>query len=513
MHKITFQLEGGGDETIYASPGENLLDLARKANVAIDAPCSGNGSCGKCRIRLLQGSVESVKSIHLPDSDFLSGWRLACACTITGEASVLIPDIASAYRSRMKTADLSSDGERTVFDALQAELEKANLPFGNGICSFTIRMQPPDSSDTMPDNERLLRALAAVSGIRDIRIPFFAMKRLPATLRDNGFEVRCVCERRGDNLELLHILPARDTTSTCGLAIDLGTTSVSGLLVDLETGKILAKASTGNGQIRYGADVINRIIEQQKPGGADLLQDAVVNETIVPLIDCLCAEGGVTKERIYRMTIASNTTMNHLLLGVDADALRTEPYVPAFFVLEPVSTADIGIALAPNAVLQLAPNIGSYVGGDITAGTLASMMWNRPELSLLIDLGTNGEIVFGNNEFLVACACSAGPAFEGGDISCGMRATDGAIEACTIDRGTLGPSMTVIGDQKPVGLCGSGIIDVIAELFGAGAIDARGRFFREHERIRSDEFGISRLSSPSLQKPRRGGKYRLRKWT
>ncbi|NLT66876.1 MAG: 2Fe-2S iron-sulfur cluster binding domain-containing protein, partial [Acidobacteria bacterium] len=125
MHKITFQLEGGGDETIYASPGENLLDLARKANVAIDAPCSGNGSCGKCRIRLLQGSVESVKSIHLPDSDFLSGWRLACACTITGEASVLIPDIASAYRSRMKTADLSSDGERTVFDALQAELEKA----------------------------------------------------------------------------------------------------------------------------------------------------------------------------------------------------------------------------------------------------------------------------------------------------------------------------------------------------------------------------------------------------
>lgn len=212
-------------------------------------------------------------------------------------------------------------------------------------------------------------------------------------------------------------------------------------------------------------------------------------------------------------TIASNTTMNHLLLGVDADALRTEPYVPAFFVLEPVSTADIGIALAPKAVLQLAPNIGSYVGGDITAGTLASMMWNRPELSLLIDLGTNGEIVFGNNEFLVACACSAGPAFEGGDISCGMRATDGAIEACTIDRGTLEPSMTVIGGQKPVGLCGSGIIDVIAELFGAGAIDARGRFVREHELIRSDEFGISRLSSPSLQKPRRGGKYRLRKWT
>jgi uncharacterized 2Fe-2S/4Fe-4S cluster protein (DUF4445 family) len=190
------------------------------------------------------------------------------------------------------------------------------------------------------------------------------------------------------------------------------------------------------------------------------------------------------------MTVASNTTMNHLLLGINADYLRTEPYIPAFFELRPVLTRALGIGLAPAAKLSIAPNIGSYVGGDITAGALASMIWNAGALSMLIDLGTNGEIVFGNSEFLMSCACSAGPAFEGGDISCGMRATHGAIEACTIDGDTMEPKMTVIGHIRPVGLCGSGIIDVIAELFRTGIINGKGKFIREGRRIRHDEFGI-----------------------
>jgi uncharacterized 2Fe-2S/4Fe-4S cluster protein (DUF4445 family) len=170
--------------------------------------------------------------------------------------------------------------------------------------------------------------------------------------------------------------------------------------------------------------------------------------------------------------------------------LRTEPYIPAFFEIDPLFTKDLGIELIPSAKLHLAPNIGSYVGGDITAGTLAGMMWNRSELSLLIDLGTNGEIVFGNSEFLIACACSAGPAFEGGDISCGMRAMDGAIEACVIDKDAMEPVLSVIGNVRPVGLCGSGIIDVIAELFHAGIINGKGKFIREGERVKFDEFGI-----------------------
>jgi len=240
-------------------------------------------------------------------------------------------------------------------------------------------------------------------------LPYLLQKKLPVLLRGNEFELRCVSQKGEDALEILDLLPNADTLPACGLALDIGTTTVSGLLVDMESGKILAKASTGNGQIRYGADVINRIVEQQKAGGIDRLQKAIIGETLLPLIDSMCHEAGISIDRIYRVIVASNTTMNHLLLGVDANALRTEPYVPAFFEIEPLAAQDLGIELAPTAKLHLSPNIGSYVGGDITAGTLAVMMWNSPDLSLLIDLGTNGEIVFGNNEFLIACACSAGP--------------------------------------------------------------------------------------------------------
>ena len=190
------------------------------------------------------------------------------------------------------------------------------------------------------------------------------------------------------------------------------------------------------------------------------------------------------------MVLAGNTTMNHLLLGLHADPIRMEPFVPSFFRTDYLYVRDIGLKMNPLAELIVAPNIGSYVGGDITAGALVSMIWNRPEMSLFIDLGTNGELVFGNSEFLMSCACSAGPAFEGGDISCGMRATDGAVEACTIDKETMEPSMTVVGGTAPAGICGSGIIDVIAELFRCGIINGKGKFVREGARILHDEHGM-----------------------
>ena len=192
------------------------------------------------------------------------------------------------------------------------------------------------------------------------------------------------------------------------------------------------------------------------------------------------------------MCVAGNTTMNHLFAGVNADPVRMEPYIPTFYKTNSLYASDLGLTVNPDAHIIIAPNIGSYVGGDITAGTLVSMLWNKPEFSLFIDLGTNGELVFGNSDFMMSCACSAGPAFEGGDISCGMRATDGAIEACTIDKETMEPSFTVVGDpgQKPIGLCGSGIIDVISELFSAGIINPKGKFVREGERIHRDKYGM-----------------------
>ena len=266
------------------------------------------------------------------------------------------------------------------------------------------------------------------------------------------------------------------------------------MLTDLETGKLLAKGSSGNGQIRYGADVINRIIEQGKNGGKKKLQHAIVKETLVPIIANLCRTAGISARSILRLCVAANTTMNHLFVGVDAESVRMEPYIPSFFAWEGMLAGDLKLPANPLAPVIIAPNIGSYVGGDITAGTLATGLWDKDEMSLFIDLGTNGELVFGNRDFMMSCACSAGPAFEGGDISCGMRATDGAIEACVIDKETMEPTLTIVGEagQKPVGICGSGIIDIISELFRCSIINARGLFDREGDRVKRDAHGMGR---------------------
>ena len=412
MHNVIFKTEGGEDVNIFAVGGETILELAYKKNIPIDAPCAGNGTCGKCRVKVLEGEdsqrpadsdCNDLRKTGL-NSDREDGWRLACEFIITGDTVVYVPDIASAY-----------------------------------IKNITTEVYCPDPGES----------------------------------------------------------PSRKLTvePMYGLAVDIGTTTVSALLVEMETGHTYAKSTTGNSQIRYGADVINRIIQQQKPDGVKKLQEAIVQETLVPLIDNLCASTGITRDKIIRMTVASNTTMNHLLLGIDANSIRIEPYEPAFLEFEPYDPSGIGIDLAPAAKMILAPNIGSYVGGDITAGVLSAAtnfgvkMCERPEMTLLIDLGTNGEIVYGNDEFLMACACSAGPAFEGGDISSGMRATDGAIEACSIEKDTMEPKITVIGDVKPAGLCGSGLIDAVAELFRTGIINGKGKISREGKRIRRDEYG------------------------
>ena len=417
---------------------------------------------------------------------------MSCISTIHSDVEVLVPDIASAYRSRMKVADLSSTEEVRIFEQAKSDIAEAGIAFKNDLEIVDVKMEVPSLDDTMPDNERLIWALQAECGVERIKITFAALKKLADALRQSGFHLKCVVRRAGEKLEVLDVMPKGAIPQVGGLAIDIGTTTVSALLVDMLTGKILAKASSGNGQIRFGADVINRIIEQQKVGGRKKLQRAIVEETLNPLVDSLCAASGFAHENIFRICIASNTTMNHLLFAVDADPVRMEPYIPTFYEVSGVYANDLDIDINPHARVIIAPNIGSYVGGDITAGTLVSQIWNRPEFSLFIDLGTNGELVFGNSDFMMSCACSAGPAFEGGDISCGMRATDGAIEACTIDPETMEPSFTIVGEPgtKPIGLCGSGIIDVIAELFRCRIIGPNGKFIREGERVRHDKYGI-----------------------
>ncbi len=412
MYTIRFRIENGGDVKVSAELHDNVLTLAQKAGVSIDAPCSGNGTCGKCRLRLISGAVEHEWSRHITQEELDDGWRLACQSRVIGDAVFLVPATAGAFEADIRTADLSSPAEVARYDAAVGSIFATGLERG--------------------------------------------------------------CKAEG-----------------VGIAVDIGTTTVTAAMLDLATGRILAKASAGNGQIRYGADVINRIIQSSRPGGREKLQRAVREETLVPLMKSLCAGSGKTAEDITRIVIAGNTTMEHLLVGADAETIRMEPYEPEFLELHGKTAGELGLPARADAPVILAPNVGSYVGGDITAGVLTTLLWDKDELTLFIDLGTNGELVLGNRDYMLCCACSAGPAFEGGDISCGMRATTGAIEGVKIDPETMEPELSVIGEagEKPIGLCGSGIIDLIAELFRCGIISPKGRFVKEGRRIRHDQYG------------------------
>ena len=476
MYQVIFTFENGATPvTATAAPGETLLETARAANVAIDAPCSGNGSCGKCRVKLLEGTVEGLQTSHITDEDYAAGWRLSCASKVSSDVTVMVPDIASAYQSRMKTADLSTGEEVAIFTRLEEDLKAAGVDFSNDFMETEVTMEEPTLEDTMPDTERLTMALEGALGCDKVCLSYPTVHKLARVLRQSGFHVAVAGTLKDGVFHAMDVRNANEPQPMCGLAIDIGTTTVSAVITDLKTGRLLAKGSGGNGQIRYGADVINRIVEQGRKGGVERLQKAIVEETLQPLTRALCASAKVDADRILRCCVASNTTMNHLLLGVDADPVRMEPYIPTFFHWDGLKAGDIRFVANPDAKVVLAPNIGSYVGGDITAGTLTSRIWDKDEFSLFIDLGTNGEIVFGNRDFMMSCACSAGPAL-------------------TIDRETLEPTLSIVGKegQKPVGICGSGIIDVIAELYRTSAISAKGHFVRENRRILRDEHGMGR---------------------
>jgi len=493
MPKVIFQIEGAAAVEAQCNVGDNLLELARRSNVAIDAPCSGNGSCGKCRVKLVEGELQTIPSRHISEEEFEAGWRLSCNSKVMGDCTVFVPDIASAYQSRMKTADLSSPKEIAIFEQCQNNLQASGITFENQFRAVVLEMAEPTADDTMPDNERLTWAIREALSVENVKIPYAVMVQMATVLRENSFKVCVKGELQENTFLCMHICAPEDTTLV-GCAIDIGTTTVSAVLTDLTSGKLLAKGSSGNGQIRFGADVINRIIQSAKPSGKKALQDAIVKETLNPILGNLCKAAGVSARSVVNLAIGANTTMNHLLVGVDADPVRMDPYIPSFFGWEDLKAGDLKLVANPLAPVTIAPNIGSYVGGDITAGALATMMWDTDEMTLFIDLGTNGEIVFGNRDFLMSCACSAGPAFEGGDISCGMRATDGAVEAVTIDKDTMEPTLSIVGEagQKCVGICGSGIIDIISELFRTGIINAKGLFAREGSRVKRDEHGMGR---------------------
>ena len=281
MYKVTFKQNGVADVVIDANEGEILLELAKKANVPIDAPCSGNVSCGKCKVKIVGGSVESSITRHLSQAEWDEGFRLACNSKVNAECVVEVPDIARAYQSRMKIADLSSYSEVKLFNDIQKGIEEAGIKFESDMQLIEVKLDVPDLDDTMPDNERLERALKELTGMKMVYIPFEVLVKLPVFMREHNFEFKCVTQTYKNLLTVVDLVDSGED-KIYGVAIDIGTTTVSGILVDVLTGKILAKASTGNGQIRYGADVINRIIQQGKEGGVERLREAVCEETMNP---------------------------------------------------------------------------------------------------------------------------------------------------------------------------------------------------------------------------------------
>lgn len=493
MAKVTFRFENGNQIATEAAPGERLLAVAKRVGVNIDAPCNGNGTCGKCKVQILSGTVESAPSRHISPEDYAAGWRLACDTLPLTDVEVAVPATASAFKTGIKTADLNDPKTVQVFTQAYELLEADGIMAEKAIITGVVELAEPSLDDPMADRERLQMAILSQWG-QEAEISLTALRKLAWLLREHAFKVRVVMRAEGEKLRVLDVMSPEEENPACGVAIDIGTTTVTAVMVDMESGKILSRASAGNGQIAYGADVINRIVESSRAGGSERLRQAIVENTILPLLEEMCGQAGVTRDHIYRIAIAANTTMEHLLLGMYSDPIRMEPYVPTFFDAGTIPAGEIFPGLSPAAEVVMAPNVGSYVGGDITAGILSAHMWNEEETTLFIDLGTNGEIVLGNNEYMMTCACSAGPAFEGGEMSCGMRATDGAIDSITIEKETMEPHFTLIGDegQAPIGICGSGIIDAVAQMLMAGIIGANGRIMREGERIKRDEHGMGR---------------------
>lgn len=486
-HTITFLPD---NINITVEHGENLLNAAALSGVYIHAYCGGDGVCGKCKVKIEKGEVASEKSAIKQD-DWDQGFRLACLSAVESDLIVSIPEETTKSGKALKRKPKTT---RTIsarsLDALVGKWE-TNSP----ISKLYLELDPPSMDDNIADIQRVIRGIKQL--MPETQEPIYdhpeLLTHLPKTLRKEDWKVTILLLRgkyQGEPLRIIDIEPGDTTGRLFGLAVDIGTTTCSGVLIDLNTGEVIAEASGYNGQISYGEDVISRIIYAARPGGLKTLQEEVV-KTINNIIEDICREVVINPSDINYIMAAGNTVMSNLLLGLDPKYIRESPYVPPVSRFPLTKAAALGIQAHPSTRLYLYPCIASYVGGDIVSGVHACQMAKSEEISLFIDIGTNGEIVVGNSEWMVCAACSAGPAFEGGGIRYGMRASPGAIEKFQIHPLSFEPMIVTVGRIKPSGICGSGLISIVAELLEAGVIDQQGKFNRnlETKRIREDRDG------------------------
>jgi uncharacterized 2Fe-2S/4Fe-4S cluster protein (DUF4445 family) len=470
MPLITFKPSG---RTIEVPAGTELLRAARDAGIRIDSLCGGKGACGKCIVKIISGYADSKSLGKLSAVSVAEGYVLACRTKILeSDITVEIPE--QIGRSGGKFTDAAED--KTL---VRQELFPERWEYDPLTVKWRVNVPQPRHEDGLSDLDRLTRQLQFEWGKKDFLYPLSVIRVLADTLRAENGLVTATIIREKERYSVIRLEPGDTTVNHHGIAVDVGTTTVAVQLVSLHLAEIVGTKKDYNAQVECGLDVISRINYARKPGHLDELRRKVL-DTINSLTRQICDDHNINPETISDAVISGNTTMVHLLLGLNPEYIRIEPYTPTLLKTPYLSAEEVGIAINPNSWVYISPSVGSYVGGDITAGFLCTdLAADNEEISLFIDIGTNGEIVIGNNNFMMTCACSAGPAFEGGGIDCGMRAAIGAIEKVAVEPVTGICKYWTIGNVKPMGICGSGMISLLADLLLTGWIDAAGKFTRK----------------------------------
>lgn len=475
------------NQEIEVEAGTSVIRAAMEAGVHINASCGGEGVCGKCRILVEEGSIEGGGKEKVRPEDWAKGWRLACQSNVNADVAIRVPvessldaAVLNKAKSPRRTAKIKQ------MDLNQLKEEGLFVP---PVEEKYLELSPPSIEDNVCDASRVINHLRHNHGEHRMKVDLSVIRKLPQVLRDSDFKVtvslarpvRMECGRT----HIINVSPGDTTKTHYVIAIDIGTTTVYGQLVDVITGEVLAEHGEFNGQISYGEDVITRIIYAEKEGGLDRINEVVVG-TINKIIKRIILRAGIDPDEITTVSLAGNTTMTQLFMKVNPKAIRRAPYVPAATLYPAVKAVELGLDLPPHVTALMYPCVSSYVGGDIVAGVMGSGMYRSDKLTLFIDIGTNAEIVVGNSDWMMCAACSAGPAFEGGGVEHGMRATIGAIEDFSIDPVTWEPMNLTIGNTRPKGICGSGLIIMLAAMFNTGLIDNAGKFNRdlETDRIR-----------------------------
>lgn len=462
--------------SVEVDDNESLIRAAMEAGIHINASCGGGGVCGKCRILIEEGMVEGGVSEHLSLEDQEKGYRLACLSEVTSDIVVRIPVESEMDTGRLNVHAGSRHTAKVMYSNID-ELRQDGL-FIPPVEKIYLELDSATVEDNQADVARIINHLRLKHGEHRLIMGLEVIRKVSDIIREGDFKITVTIVRPiredGQN-EIVNIEPFDTCDRNFAIAVDVGTTTVYGQVLDLQTGKVLSEHGEFNSQISYGEDVISRIIFAEKDAGLEILHQKVV-ETINKIIEKIIKKAKIGKREVTTITLAGNSTMTQLLLKINPSYIRRDPYVPASIMYPPFHASQIGIDLADHTIALIYPGVSSYVGGDIIAGVMASGIYRSNELTLYMDIGTNAEIVIGHKDWMVCTAASAGPAFEGGGVKFGMRATNGAIEDFSINSVTYEPMILTVGNKKAKGICGSGMITLAAKLLETGVIDSRGKF-------------------------------------